>query len=179
MLFQAYFAPFLSAMILSPVRSSVPAHISQRTWSSYHVPVFWNEGLWSNRTSLPAVRNALTSLPPPMSSIAFDTAAAGVDIADNVAHVLLRHRYLYLHDRLKKYRACLCHSILERHGSGNVECHLGGVDLMVGTVVYICAYAQYRESAKDTSLCSLFDTLADSRDVFLRNRTADNGGSRT
>ena len=48
---------------------------------------------------------------------------------------------------------------------------------MVRSVVYICSYAEYRESAKDTSLCSLLDTFADSRDVFLRNSTADNGRS--
>ena len=72
-----------------------------------------------------------------------------------------------------------CHSILECHGSGNVECHLGGVDLVVGTVVYVSVNAQYWESAEDTGLGSLFDTLADCRDVFLRNRTADNGWTRT
>ena len=26
------------------VRSTAATHISQRTWSSYHVPEFWNEG---------------------------------------------------------------------------------------------------------------------------------------
>ena len=45
------------------------------------------------------------------------------------------------------------------------------------TIIYVSIYADYRESAKDTSLCSLFDTFADSRNVFLRNSTADNGRS--
>ena len=44
---------------------------------------------------------------------------------------------------------------------------------MVGTVVYICMYAQNREATQNTSLCSLFDTFAYSRDIFLRDRTAD------
>ena len=48
---------------------------------------------------------------------------------------------------------------------------------MVRSIIYICSYAEYRESAKDTGLCSLFDTFADSRNVFLRNSTADNGRS--
>ena len=47
---------------------------------------------------------------------------------------------------------------------------------MVGTVVYVCMYTQNREAAQNTSLGSLFDTFAYSRDIFLRNRTADNGG---
>ena len=47
---------------------------------------------------------------------------------------------------------------------------------MVGTVVYICMHAQNREAAQNTSLCSLFDTFAYSRDLFLRDRAADNGG---
>ena len=47
---------------------------------------------------------------------------------------------------------------------------------MVRTVIYICMYAQNREAAQNTSLCSLFDTFAYSRDIFLRDRAADNGG---
>ena len=42
-----------------------------------------------------------------------------------VAHVLLRHSNLNLHDRLKKNRGSLSHSILECHGTGDMECHLG------------------------------------------------------
>ena len=48
---------------------------------------------------------------------------------------------------------------------------------MVRTVVYISVNAQYWESAKDTGLACLFNTLAYSRDVFLRNSTAHNGRS--
>ena len=47
---------------------------------------------------------------------------------------------------------------------------------MVGTVVYIRPNAQYGESAQDTGLGSFLDTSADCGDIFLRNRTADNGG---
>ncbi len=42
---------------LYPERSSEPFHSDQRTSSSYHVPVSWNEGLWNSRTSLPAERS--------------------------------------------------------------------------------------------------------------------------
>ena len=47
---------------------------------------------------------------------------------------------------------------------------------MVGTVENVSTYTNNRESAKDTALGSLFDTLANCRDIFLRNRTADNAG---
>ena len=47
---------------------------------------------------------------------------------------------------------------------------------MVGTIEYIRVYTQYRESAENTGLGSFLDTLADSRNVLLRNRTADNRG---
>ena len=47
------------------------AHTFRRTWSSYHDPVFWNEGLWSSRTSLRerALRNNPTGLFPVSSCI--------------------------------------------------------------------------------------------------------------
>ena len=53
-----------------------------------------------------------------------------------------------------------------------MECHLGGVNLMVGTVVYVGMNAKYREATQNTGFGSLFDTFADSGDIFLRNRTA-------
>ena len=47
---------------------------------------------------------------------------------------------------------------------------------MVGTIVYVSIYTDYRESAKDTSFHSFFDTFADCRNVFLRNSTTNNCG---
>ena len=57
-----------------------------------------------------------------------------------------------------------------------MESHLRRVDLMVGTIVYVSVNAEYRESAEDTCLSSLFDTFAYSRDVLFRDSTADNAG---
>ena len=45
---------------------------------------------------------------------------------------------------------------------------------MIRSIVYICMYTNNRISSKDTSLHSLFDTFSYSRDIFLRNSTADN-----
>src|SRR5699024_1196259 len=94
-----------------------------------------------------------------------DAAAAAVDIADNVAHVILRRSNLYLHDRLKKYRICFLHSLLECHGTCDMECHLTGVYLMVRSIVYGRVNAKHRESSQNTGLRCFLDTFADSRDV--------------
>src|SRR5699024_4698203 len=64
--------------------------------------------------------------------------------------------------------------IFECQRSGNMECHLRRVDLMVRSVVYVRMNAYYRESSQNTSFHSFLDTFAYSRDVFLRNCTADN-----
>ena len=55
-----------------------------------------------------------------------------------------------------------------------MECHLGRIDFMVGSVIYICVDTNYRESTQDTGFHSLFDTFSYCRDIFLRNSTADN-----
>ena len=102
-------------------------------------------------------------------------ATTGVQVTDYITHVILRHSNLNLHDRLKKYRCCLLHSFLECHGTGNVECHFRGVDFMVRTIIYVSMNTQYRESAKDTSLCCFLNTFTYCRDVFLRNSTTNYG----
>ena len=100
---------------------------------------------------------------------AADSAAAGVHITDDVAHVFLRHGDFDSHDGLKENRRSLLHSFLEAHGTGNVECHFRGVDFVVGSVINCSVNANYRVSAQAAGLHSLFDTIADSGDVFLGN----------
>src|SRR5699024_7363892 len=95
----------------------------------------------------------------------FDTSATGVDITDNITHVILRCGNLDSHDRLKKNRGSLLHRILESKRTCNMECHFRRVDFMVRTIVYICMYADYRISAKDTCSHSLFNTFAYCRNV--------------
>ena len=57
-----------------------------------------------------------------------------------------------------------------------MECHLRRVNFMVGTVIYISVNTKYRESTQNTGFRCFLDTLADSRDILLRNRTADYAG---
>jgi hypothetical protein len=53
---------------------------------------------------------------------------SGVEISDDVAHVFLRHIDGNLHDRFEDDRIGFSHSLFERHGTGDLECHFRGVD---------------------------------------------------
>ena len=46
---------------------------------------------------------------------------------------------------------------------------------MIGTVVYICGNAQYREASEYTCLCCFLNTFTDCGNVLFRNCTADYG----
>src|SRR5438552_18971337 len=54
-----------------------------------------------------------------------DLAAAAVEITDHVAHELLGHEDLDLHDRLEDGRVRLGEGVLDRHRAGDLEGHLG------------------------------------------------------
>src|SRR5690606_21308056 len=58
----------------------------------------------------------------------------GVEVTDDVAHVVLWGVDLAGHHRLEQHRVRLTGSFLERHGPGDLEGHLGRVDLVVLTV---------------------------------------------
>src|SRR3546814_10665798 len=58
--------------------------------------------------------------------------AAAVQIADNVAHVLVRRPHLDLHHRLEQYRACLRNALEERGAGGDLEGQHAGVAVMAG-----------------------------------------------
>src|SRR3954466_10252893 len=60
-----------------------------------------------------------------------DGAAAGVQVADDVAHVVLGRDDLDGHERLEQGRAGLACGLLEDHRAGDLEGHLRGVDLVV------------------------------------------------
>ena len=66
--------------------------------------------------------------------LALDHATASWDVAHDEARVLLRGLDLDGHDRLEDDRVGLAQSVLDGHGTGNLEGGLGGVDVVVGTV---------------------------------------------
>src|SRR5688500_9772487 len=61
-----------------------------------------------------------------------DGSAAGVEVADDVAHVVLGRRHLDGHQGLEQGRAGLACGLLEGDRAGDLEGHLRGVDPVVG-----------------------------------------------
>ena len=104
---------------------------------------------------------------------AFDAAAAAVQVADNVAHVLFRNRNVNLHDRLKQHRIGLGDSSLESHRTGDLKRDFRGVNIVVRTVVYGNVEVNDFVATQRAVLGSLADTGIDRRDEFLRNGAAD------
>ena len=56
---------------------------------------------------------------------AFDTAAAGADIAHDVAHVILGDVDVDAHDWFEQDRVSLAAGILEAHRAGDLKRHFG------------------------------------------------------
>src|SRR5215211_5081257 len=63
-----------------------------------------------------------------------DEAPAGVEVADDVTHVLFRGGDLDGHHRLEQHRVGLTSGLLQRDRTGDLERHLRGVDLVVGAI---------------------------------------------
>ncbi|RMO78325.1 hypothetical protein ALQ36_05199 [Pseudomonas syringae pv. primulae] len=100
-----------------------------------------------------------------------DHAATTVKVAHHVTHIVFRRNNLYRHDRLKQLTTALLGQLLGRHGSSHLKRHLVRVDVMVGTIKHGSLQADQRIAGNNAVLHLLFDTLLDSRDVFLRNNT--------
>ena len=63
-----------------------------------------------------------------------DPAAPGVQISDHVTHPVLGHRDLDLHQGLEQRDAGQTAGIAVAHGTGDLERHLRGIDLVERTV---------------------------------------------
>src|SRR3989338_2307880 len=100
-----------------------------------------------------------------------DHAATTVKVAHHVTHIVFRRNNLYRHDRLKQLTTALLGQLLGCHGSSHLKRHLVRVDVVVRTIKHGSLQADQRIAGNNTVLHLLFDTLLDSRDVFLRNHT--------
>jgi hypothetical protein len=60
-----------------------------------------------------------------------DPSTAAVEVAHDIAEVLLRRDDLHGHHRLEQLRLGPLHRLLERHGAGDLEGALARVDLVV------------------------------------------------
>src|SRR5690606_2127822 len=98
-----------------------------------------------------------------------DLTTAGVDVADDLAHVVLGRGDLDGHHRLEEHGAGLARGLLEGLRTGDLERELGGVDLVVGTVEQRHADTGHLVAGEDAELHGLLRTGVDRRDVLLRH----------
>src|SRR5919112_33935 len=104
-----------------------------------------------------------------------DGSAAGVQVADDVAHVLLGGDDLDCHQRLEQGRAGLAGGLLEDHRAGDLEGHLRGVDLVVLTVDQRRLHADHRVPREDAVLHGVLHAGVDRGDVLPRDATTGDG----
>src|SRR3982751_7036365 len=98
-----------------------------------------------------------------------DGPAAGVQVADDVTHVLFRGDDLDGHQRLEQGRAGLAGGLLEDHRAGDLEGHLRGVDLVVLTVDQRRLHADHRVPGEDAVLHGVLHAGVDRGDVLPRD----------
>src|SRR6266508_391450 len=98
-----------------------------------------------------------------------DMTAAGVEVADDVAHVVLRGRDLDGHHGLEQDRIRLPGRLLERHRTGDLEGELGRVDLVVGAVPQRHLDIDERVPREYAELHGLLAARVDRGDVLLRD----------
>src|SRR4051794_221948 len=104
-----------------------------------------------------------------------DDPAPGVQVADDVAHVVLGRDDLDGHQRLEQGRVGLARGLLEDHRAGDLEGHLRGVDLVVLAVEQRGLDAHDRVAGEDAVLHGVLDAVVDRGDVLLRDPTTGDG----
>jgi hypothetical protein len=78
-----------------------------------------------------------------------DLAAAPREVADDVTEELLGGDDLDLHHRLEQNRAGALGAVLDRHRAGDLEGHLGGVDIVEGAVDQLDLDVDHRVAGLD------------------------------
>src|SRR5699024_821254 len=95
-----------------------------------------------------------------------DLAAPRIQVADHVPHVLFRGPYLDVHHRLQQHRLGALDAFLQCHGTGDLESHLGGVDVVVGAVHQSGLDPHQRITGERTAGHRLLDAGIHARDVL-------------
>ena len=107
--------------------------------------------------------------------VALDLSAAGVDIADDIAHILVGHDDADFHDGLQQRGIGLAHGLLEGHGAGDLKRHFGGVHLVVGAVEQRDLHVHDGIARHDTGQHGALNTGIDGRNILLGNGAAHHG----
>src|SRR6478752_3859322 len=98
-----------------------------------------------------------------------DGSAPGVQVADDVTHVLFGGDDLDRHERLEQGRAGLACRLLEGDRAGDLEGHLRGVDLVVLAVEQRCLDADHGVAGENAVLHGVLHARVDRRDVLPRD----------
>ncbi len=106
--------------------------------------------------------------------LALDHATTTVEIAHHVTDVIIRCGDFHVHDRLKNHRTGVLHAFTEASLCRDFERQSGRVNVMVLTVEQGELEVHGREACQHTTGSLNPDALFYSRNVFLRNRSADN-----
>src|SRR5919107_3697927 len=102
-----------------------------------------------------------------------NVAAPGREVAHHVAHELFGHDDLDVHHGLQEDRVGPLEGLLDGHGTGDLERHLGGVDVVVRTVDQLDPDVDHGVSGDDAGIQRLLDALIHARDIFPRDDAAD------
>mmetsp|Transcript_67763 Transcript_67763/g.153236 ORF Transcript_67763/g.153236 Transcript_67763/m.153236 type:complete len:457 (-) Transcript_67763:1171-2541(-) len=105
------------------------------------------------------------------SAKAVNDAAAGVQIADDASHVLLRCDHLNSHHRFEDDRVALCRPFAERCTPSNLEGHHRGVHRVEGTIDQLGLHIHDREACLNAVHHLCLSALQDARDVLLGDGT--------
>src|SRR5215211_1733343 len=95
------------------------------------------------------------------------------EVAHHVAHELLGHDDLDVHHGLQEDRIGPPEGLFDGHGTGDLERHLGGVDLVVRTVDEFDPDIDYGVASDDAGIEGILDALVHARDVLPRDDAAD------
>lgn len=101
-----------------------------------------------------------------------DAAAALVQVAHDIAHVLIRHADFHVHNRLKQHRVRV-DALLVGNARRRLERHFGGIDRVIAAVVELGAQTRHREARQNALDEVLAQALFDRRNEVARHRTAD------
>src|SRR3954451_23124722 len=101
-----------------------------------------------------------------------DPTTARREVADDVAHVVLGGDDLDVLDRLEQHGLGRPGRLLERHGAGDLERHLAGVDVVVRAEGEDDAHVDEGVTGDDAALHRLLDPGVDGGDVLPRDDAA-------
>src|SRR5215213_6735600 len=112
-------------------------------------------------------------LPAATGVHALDLPAPRREVAHHITHELLGNDDLDVHDGLQKNRVGPLQSLLDRHGTRDLERHLGGVNVVVRPIDELDLDVDDRVAGDDAGIERLLDALVHAGDVLPGDDTAD------